>query len=381
MPSTSPNNCGPLCACENAQLIPTFNAKRKKRLANPLRRDPTRTTGLVRRFQIDLAKRLAALKRDITKLVVEDDAFALKDNTSRVAALPNSRTLGLLVANATRRWEFLTAPQKVTQFRTWLDEQIGARLLSVESGADAWTAKYVYSAYKQGVLRAWTDTNRQAFAAAGNVEAHMGARSQFLLSSFNGPETITKLQLLATRSYEGLRGITASMSTSMARIFADGIAAGKGPLVIAKELREAIDKIGLRRARVLARTEIMHAHAEGQLDSFEALGVDELGVMAEWSTAGDDRVCPICQPLEGVIMTVDEARGLIPRHPNCRCTWIPANVGEKQKGQTTTRTGIASRVASSLLRETGKKTVAAARDSSTWLGADRVFATKFLPDE
>ena len=55
--------------------------------------------------------------------------------------------------------------------------------------------------------------------------------------------------------------------------------------------------------------------------------------MAEWSTAGDDMVCPSCGELEGVIMTVKEARGLLPYHPNCRCSWIPANVTRKEKGQ------------------------------------------------
>ena len=55
--------------------------------------------------------------------------------------------------------------------------------------------------------------------------------------------------------------------------------------------------------------------------------------MAEWSTAGDDRVCPLCGPLEGSVMTVKEARGLLPRHPNCRCAWIPADKKRKEAGQ------------------------------------------------
>jgi SPP1 gp7 family putative phage head morphogenesis protein len=79
----------------------------------------------------------------------------------------------------------------------------------------------------------------------------------------------------------------------------------------------------------------IHAHAEGQLDSFEDLGVRELGITAEWSTAGDERVCPRCSALEGHIYTVEEARGMIPQHPGCRCSWIPRTntKTDKQKAE------------------------------------------------
>jgi hypothetical protein len=61
----------------------------------------------------------------------------------------------------------------------------------------------------------------------------------------------------------------------------------------------------------------IHAHAEGQLDAFDRLGIKDLGIQAEWSTAGDERVCPLCQGYEGKIMPISEARGMIPLHPNC----------------------------------------------------------------
>jgi len=42
-------------------------------------------------------------------------------------------------------------------------------------------------------------------------------------------------------------------------------------------------------------------------------------------TAGDDRVCIVCQDIsaEGPY-TLAEAQGLLPAHPNCRCAWVPA---------------------------------------------------------
>ena len=46
-------------------------------------------------------------------------------------------------------------------------------------------------------------------------------------------------------------------------------------------------------------------------------------VKAEWMTAGDDRVCPICASLQGQVFSLDEIEPLIPRHPNCRCIALP----------------------------------------------------------
>lgn len=54
-------------------------------------------------------------------------------------------------------------------------------------------------------------------------------------------------------------------------------------------------------------------------------GAYNVHVRAEFSTAGDDRVCSVCAGLEGEIYTLDEAADLIPVHPNCRCITLPVN--------------------------------------------------------
>ena len=42
-------------------------------------------------------------------------------------------------------------------------------------------------------------------------------------------------------------------------------------------------------------------------------------------TAGDDRVCSICEDIaEEGPYDIDQARGLIPAHPNCRCAFVEA---------------------------------------------------------
>ncbi len=321
---------------------------------------------LRRRVERSLRVRFAALKREITELIVTEDALALKDEP----------TLGeKLTQNATnRRWQFIRSDQKISSFRDWLQGQMDARILTLDANGSAWTAQYVKSAYKQGLMNAFMATKKGVLAT--NPDFYAGTMAEFLRSSFGGSVALEKLELLATRTYEGLRGVTSQMSVGMSRVLASGIADGKNPYTIGKELNDEVG-LALSRAIRVARTEIMHAHAEGQLDSYEKLGVQELGLLAEWSTAGDDRVCPLCKPMEGGIFTVKEARGMIPRHPNCRCTWIPANVGEKTSGQIRSKGGLTAAISASARAESPKsKTTAEAVNRSRWVGVDRRISGK-----
>jgi SPP1 gp7 family putative phage head morphogenesis protein len=94
-----------------------------------------------------------------------------------------------------------------------------------------------------------------------------------------------------------------------------------------------VDSLVRSRALLVANNELIRAHADGQLDALEELGEEEVTAAVEWVTAGDDRVCKLCKPLDGVVLTVAEARGLIPRHVNCRCAWLPAGTRKGQEGK------------------------------------------------
>lgn len=338
----------------------TRNAEGKR--ASPAKIDPSRTGTLRKQFVADVTRRFKALRKAIIQLVLEEDAFGL------IEAEP-------LSFNAERqRWRFQSDPQKLKSFKAWLQDQIDKGILSAADSKDAFTAKYIDSAYKKGLVRAYTDSHK-ADLVTKDPGVFGGSQAQFLRSSFGQPETKSKLELIYTRSYDSLKNVTSSMATEMSRTLVDGLSNGIGAQDLANKLAGATG-VPLSRARTIARTEVIHAHAEGQLDAFEELGVEELGVMAEWSTAGDDHVCEECEPLEGVIMTVEEARGMIPRHPNCRCTWIPAEVGENTKDQVRTKGGIDRAITESLLAETGEETKEDAKDASDWVGADKTLRGK-----
>lgn len=86
--------------------------------------------------------------------------------------------------------------------------------------------------------------------------------------------------------------------------------------------RELTPIFGERRAQTIAQTETTQAAAEGAEIGFRASGVVEKWT---WATAADERVCPICAPLEGVTVNVgDEFAPGIKKpyaHVNCRC-WV-----------------------------------------------------------
>ena len=284
-----------------------------------LRGDPTRTLGISRKFIADLRRRVRKLMSQVRDFMVDKDALGLFQRTT------------LLTLVGEREFEFTTDANKLSAFNNWFKQQVDSNVLSVPAGSDPskpWTAQYVESAYRRGQQNAYLSTKEAKLAGS-----HVGDQTteQFLRSAFLQPEVMSKVQFLATRSFETLKGVTASMSSDMNQILARGIASGDNPREIAREMQARLGSFTRTRAETIVRTETIHAHAEGQLDAFTKLGIEELGLQAEWSTAGDDRVCEECGAMEGQVFDIDTARNMIPLHPNCRCTWIPAD--KKGKGE------------------------------------------------
>ncbi len=244
-----------------------------------------------------------------------------------------------LTTNAPEDWRFHTDPAKVKAFQEWLRSQIQANLTG-RTDRELWQA-YIEAGFRKGAGRAFSDVNQARDNSEKELDFYAGTKDQFLRSSFRRPETVEKVQLLAGRTFDELENVTADMSNKISRALTDGLVEGKNPRDIADDMVDAVD-IGYKRAEVISRTELTRAHSEGQLTAFEQMGVTELGVAVEWTTSKLDRVdkrgnivspCEACAPMDGAVFKLDEARGMIPAHPNCLCCWTPANVGEDQEGQ------------------------------------------------
>ncbi len=294
-------------------------------MPNTLQLDPTRTTLLRRQMIADMERRFKRISKAVYELIMVEDAFGFKK-----AAL--FETLNQFITNVPyQAWAFRTSAQKVQAFRAWLQQQINAHVLTPIGGISGkpWMAKYIESAYRKGMTRAYTEVHKADLAATPQFYA--GGKAQFLRSAFAAPETLQKIELLFTRAFTDLNGVTDTMSQQLSRILANGLAHGRSPLSISREMRKSISKLSRTRARTIARTEIIAAHAEGQLDAYDELGIEEVGAEVEWTTAGDQRVCPDCEAFEAQVFKLEQARGMIPLHPNCRCSWLPVSTAGKEK--------------------------------------------------
>lgn len=309
---------------ETIQQILTINANR----------DPSQTTALRNAFARQMIRRFRKLRGLIRMAIVAEDVFGLQNNPLQTFQTPGRRAFA-----------FPRSADKVSAFMEWIRLQIQndilqvAQMVQVGRSVDAaWTNLFIEDSYRRGVLRA-----RAQMVQGGFDVPSMDATGGIAVGMQNTFH-VDRLGLLYTRTFNELKGITDAMDQMLSRVLAQGMADGLGPRTIAKQLTAVIrgtggdlaltDALGRfmpaeRRAQILARTEIIRAHAEAQLQEFENWGVVEVNVKAEWITAGDNRVCPECADLEGSIFTIEVARGMIPLHAQCRCAWIPFNIDTK----------------------------------------------------
>ena len=293
--------------------------------------DPTHTTALRNAFASKMKGRFEELVKVVKISIDTNDCFALrKPNVSVFQMTPVQR----------QAFEFSRNPEKIEAFISWLQEQIDRGILQIgysqqigTSIESLWMNLYILDAYKRGLMRARSELIQAGFSIPSIVD------TGGIMASMNLPFHMDRVGVLYTRTFTDLKGITSAMDTQISRILAEGMINGDGPALLARKLVAVIngtgvDKLGItdtlgrfipaeRRAALLARTEIIRAHHLAMIQEYRNWGLEGVRVKAEWSTAGDDRVCSKCSPMEGRIFTLDEIEPLIPRHPQCRCIALP----------------------------------------------------------
>lgn len=296
-------------------------------------RDPTGTAGLRRAFRADFGRRWQQVVAAARAALVEQDQFGFKVP----AVIASGDAL------------------RVQAFQTWLDALLTRVVLD---GLGGWLGPYLQAAYASAQERAGKFVDRVPMPA--NTDA---------------------LQIAARIE---LQGVAEAVSQQAVRAFANGVIDKMSATSVMAQINRVVRKIGVTRSRSLADFSVVRAHANGTLDTFERAGVQRVALVPEshWHapvrvrdanvedaprrrriryregsrttqpaartlrrirqrqreleqqfpslvnvlTAGDDKVCQICQDIaaDGPY-TINEARGLIPAHPRCRCALIPAD--------------------------------------------------------
>jgi len=244
-----------------------------------------------------------------------------------------------------RAFDFPTSQEKSAAFLEWLrtQEQAGiletVRIPQVGTGIDsAWTDTFIKDSYQRGVQRARDELLRGGYAVP-SMEVTGG-----ISASMMQPFHIDRLGVAYSRAFDGLKGITSAMDTQISHVLTKGLADGDGQATIAKKLLATIDgnnagTLGItdslgrfipaeRRAAMLARTEVIRAHAMGTLQEAKNWGAAGVYAEVEFINAGFN-VCPECTSLQGQMFTIEAAMDVIPVHPSCRCAWLIVPVSGK----------------------------------------------------
>lgn len=263
--------------------------------------DPTKTTTLRRTYAQRFRGQFAALNTEILRAVRDRDFFGLGQSEQLAPSEPDPLP----------NYPFPRDDKKIEKFEDWLRKQLDRGVLETITRNEN---EYIRSAYNRGVTYADSELN----------QAGVMASEEALEEVFNQGTREETLQRLYTRNYSALRGITDETAKQISEEITDGVARGVNPRVMARNITGRVDSIGKTRATTLARTEVINAHAEGTLDRFGELGIEEVTGEVEWQATGDHRVCAECASLSGSRYSLEDARGMIPQHANCRCCWLPA---------------------------------------------------------
>jgi SPP1 gp7 family putative phage head morphogenesis protein len=264
----------------------------------PSRGDPTKTKTTRRRFGERLRGEYDPIIAQVREDVGDRDWFNVE---TEALAVPRP----LPPTSPGRR------DQQIETFLAWLREQLRNGPLSVVSRE---RNQYLRTAVRAALRQA----DRELRAAGINAPTDDQRDDAAVLSRDPYAELLASHRARTVRELEGVvDAVVQQTQRELDSALATQVTASElAPVVVGR-----LDKVGKTRSTAVAVTEPVRLHADTTLDRFDEYGVEEVTAKAEYKTAGDQHVCPQCRPFEGRILSLEEARSLIPQHPGCRCRW------------------------------------------------------------
>jgi SPP1 gp7 family putative phage head morphogenesis protein len=134
------------------------------------------------------------------------------------------------------------------------------------------------------------------------------------------------LEALLNESGVTIRSIAATRLKTLGRVLAEGAERGDSPTTIGKAIESLLSNP--TRAEMIATTELTRAVSQASLNTYLANGIERI----EWDSAGDGRVCPICQTNQDAGSrrpgdSFPSGQTSPPGHPWCRCALVPVTGG------------------------------------------------------
>lgn len=212
----------------------------------------------------------------------------------------------LLALNAENSWSFQPKGKILAAFRLWISRLLAAN--EIEKSSD----DFITKAYENGASKA------EDYVMPEASKLPTAFRTAFRAGTF-----VERLAIVKTKAADHIRSLKGHLKNKVIDRVAQGLIAGESPRDVGRDINKQWRQVSKVSATRIARTEVIRAHNEGALDRMESLGVKEIGVEVEWSTTKhlngtfEKRVCPLCRPMEGLVLPIERAHGMLPRHPNC----------------------------------------------------------------
>jgi hypothetical protein len=257
--------------------------------------DPTKTKTVRQRYAQKLRGGYARINTLVREYIGRRNRLGLEELTA---------------ADPPPDFSFDRNDDKIEGFREWLDGAQEDEVLDVISRNEN---RYVEQAYETGAKTANTDIR----------QAGLGEPDTDVATLLNQPVHEETIQRLYTRNFSELQGLTDEIGREVSRELSTALGEGAGPRDAASRITDVLGTVddgtprgAMARATTIARTEILNARHMAAAEQYERFGVQ----LVEPILAPD--ACAQCIALaQDAPYTTSEMRGLLPRHPNCRCSW------------------------------------------------------------
>lgn len=209
------------------------------------------------------------------------------------------------VKSALTRSKTFAAPIEPTpiDMQIFSSEVYQAGLNMITMRGEEYVPMFVEKAYRAGIIHA------SNMIKLKGIDASLGM----------GPADWRAIDSLEVRNLSALRGISDEMSKQIIREVQEGMNRGESMTAIKRRIAGRVNSIGMNRADLMARTEVMYAANDGAIKRYSQEGVEKW----QWYTTQDDRLCPQCRPKHNQIYAIGGSQQPPPLHPRCRCVALP----------------------------------------------------------
>lgn len=256
-------------------------------------KDLTRTGTIRSEYTAEMYKRFRPIKGTIREAIEKNDIFNLKP--SKPFTMKGGPNPGEFIGKSDSK--------KIDKFMDWLEGTENEQVLEED-----WQNPYVKRAYSKGVEDADSEMRKKGI--------EIGDTRTYRILTL--PIHAKALQMLYTRNFMELQGIVNVTNQRVSRKLANGFEESWNISKFANKINDRIDKIGITRAKTLARTETVHSHYKATINRYKEHNVEKV----RFIYGGGPCPSGICPGLAGRTYKIGNQPSL-PLHPNGGCKYSP----------------------------------------------------------